>query len=122
MNAAKCLMMLRSSAGDESSPALSYQNGRGSFSIIRATDVVAFSHPRPLAGEGRVRAKHTRHRPVFTALAAAVLLSGCMVGPDYQRPPVETPDVFRSSPTAIAPDAKSIADLKWFEVFSDEHL
>jgi outer membrane protein, multidrug efflux system len=44
-----------------------------------------------------------------------------MVGPDYQRPPVETPDVFRASPTPT-PDAKSIADLKWFEVFSDEKL
>ena len=45
-----------------------------------------------------------------------------MVGPDYQRPPVTTPDVFRASPTPKAPDAKSIADLKWFEVFSDEQL
>src|SRR5262245_15577414 len=123
MNAATCLMILRSSAGDESTltPTLSHRNGRGSFAILRATDVVAFSHPRPLVGEGRVRAKHTRHRPVFTALAAAVLLSGCMVGPDYQRPPVATPDVFRASPTPT-PDAKSIADLKWFEVFSDEQL
>ena len=44
-----------------------------------------------------------------------------MVGPDYQRPPVTTPGVFRASPTPTA-DAKSIADLKWFEVFSDEQL
>jgi outer membrane protein, multidrug efflux system len=44
-----------------------------------------------------------------------------MVGPDYQRPPVATPDVFRASPTPT-PDAKTIADLKWFEVFSDEQL
>jgi NodT family efflux transporter outer membrane factor (OMF) lipoprotein len=44
-----------------------------------------------------------------------------MVGPDYQRPPVATPDVFRASPTPT-PDAKSIADLKWFEVFSDQQL
>jgi multidrug efflux system outer membrane protein len=44
-----------------------------------------------------------------------------MVGPDYQRPPVTTPDVFRASPTPT-PDPKSIADLKWFEVFSDEQL
>ena len=50
-----------------------------------------------------------------------VLLVGCMVSPDYQRPPVATPDVFRGSPSAT-PDAQSIADLKWFEVFSDEQL
>ena len=44
-----------------------------------------------------------------------------MVGPDYQRPPVATPDVFRASPTPT-PDAQSFADVKWFEVFSDEQL
>jgi outer membrane protein, multidrug efflux system len=133
MNSTKCFMTLRSPAGDEITltPALSHRNGRGSFSILKATDVVAFSHPRPLqpeadpptedAGEGRVRVKHTRHRRVFTALAAAVWMGGCMVGPDYQRPPVTTPGVFRGSPISV-PGAQSIADLKWFEVFSDEQL
>ena len=58
----------------------------------------------------------------WLAATITILLSGCMVGPDYQRPPVATPDVFRSSPSPIAPDAKSIANLKWFEVFSDEQL
>jgi outer membrane protein TolC len=48
-------------------------------------------------------------------------VGGCMVGPDYQRPSVATPDVFRGSPTPT-PDAQSIADLKWFEVFKDEQL
>jgi multidrug efflux system outer membrane protein len=45
-----------------------------------------------------------------------------MVGPDYQRPPVATPDAFRGSPIPAAPDAQSIGDVKWFEVFSDEQL
>ena len=58
-----------------------------------------------------------------SSLAATmmILLGGCMVGPDYQRPPVATPDVFRGSPTPT-PDAHSFADLKWFEVFKDEQL
>lgn len=51
-----------------------------------------------------------------------IFLSGCMVGPDYQRPAVPTPDVFRSSFPSTAPDAQSIGDLKWFEVFKDEQL
>jgi len=67
-----------------------------------------------------IREGHTQKR-FFAATAVTILLSGCMVGPDYQRPPVETPGVFRASPTPT-PDAKSIADLKWFEVFSDEQL
>lgn len=57
----------------------------------------------------------------FAAAAVIVLLSGCMVGPDYQRPPVPEPDVFRASPTPT-PEAQSLADLKWFEVFSDQQL
>jgi outer membrane protein, multidrug efflux system len=54
------------------------------------------------------------------ALVGALWLSGCMVGPDYKRPPAEIPPQFRA---AMTPDAvPSIADLKWFEVFQDEHL
>jgi outer membrane protein, multidrug efflux system len=58
----------------------------------------------------------------FEATTMIILLSGCMVGPDYQRPPVTTPGAFRGSPIPTAHDPQSIADLKWFEVFSDEQL
>src|SRR4029078_695727 len=53
-------------------------------------------------------------------LAAALWLAGCMVGPDYKRPTMETPPQFRAARTPDA--ATSIADLKWFELFQDEHL
>src|SRR6476646_1730567 len=54
------------------------------------------------------------------ALGAALLLTGCMVGPDYKRPATEIPPQFRA---AMTPDTvASIADLKWFEAFQDEHL
>jgi hypothetical protein len=66
-----------------------------------------------------------RERPVkrrfFAAATMMILLSGCMVGPDYHRPSVTGPDVFRGA-IPIAPGAQSIADLKWFEVFKDEQL
>ena len=60
----------------------------------------------------------------FVTLAVmASLVSGCMVGPQYRRPVVEAPDVFRGSADPNAPpDAASIGDLKWFEVFKDEEL
>ena len=45
-----------------------------------------------------------------------------MVGPDYRRPAVTTPDAFRGASAAIPPDQQSIAELKWFEVFQDEQL
>jgi multidrug efflux system outer membrane protein len=54
------------------------------------------------------------------AFAAALVLSGCMVGPDYKRPTTEIPPQFRA---AMTPEtAPSIAELKWFDVFKDEHL
>src|SRR5580765_6796159 len=66
-----------------------------------------------------------RHAHMKKSGAAAVLiivLSGCMVGPDYRRPAVTTPDSFRGASAAIPPDKQSIAELKWFEVFQDEEL
>lgn len=51
------------------------------------------------------------------------LLAGCAVGPQYRRPVVEPPAVFRGSAESTpGPNPESLADLKWFEVFQDEQL
>src|SRR5437867_995697 len=68
-----------------------------------------------------IRERHVRKRS-FVATAIIFLLSGCMIGPDYRRPAVTMPDAFRGAAAAITPDAQSIAELKWFEVFQDEQL
>jgi NodT family efflux transporter outer membrane factor (OMF) lipoprotein len=60
-------------------------------------------------------------RIIFTALAAAVL-TGCTVGPNYQRPKIATPTNFRAPEPLPAPQAASLADVKWFEVFKDDKL
>src|SRR5436309_15528847 len=53
----------------------------------------------------------------------AILVLGCKVGPNYRRPLIHPPDVFRGSGDDTPPaDATSLADLKWFEVFKDERL
>jgi len=64
-----------------------------------------------------------------STLATASILSGCMVGPHYQRPSVTAPPVYRdATPSSvspmIAPDnvSLSLGDLKWSEVFKDEQL
>jgi outer membrane protein, multidrug efflux system len=57
----------------------------------------------------------------FIAIAA-VLMTGCTVGPNYVRPNVATPQTFRAPTPLPAPQAASLADLKWFEVFKDEKL
>ena len=62
-------------------------------------------------------------RPSCLAIvASAVLLTGCTVGPNYKRPVVQVPAAFRAPAPLPEDQAKSLADLKWFEVFHDEQL
>jgi multidrug efflux system outer membrane protein len=51
-------------------------------------------------------------------------ICGCAVGPNYKRPPVDTPSVYRglTPEEAARSDARSLADEKWWEVFQDEQL
>src|SRR5262245_9819667 len=58
------------------------------------------------------------------------LMTGCAVGPNYQMPPVTSPEQFRGQPGtaqegtagAAAPEAASFADPAWWEIFQDESL
>lgn len=50
---------------------------------------------------------------------AAWLAAGCAVGPNYQRPTVNTPATFRGE-TQVA--SNSIAALPWWQVFQDDTL
>jgi multidrug efflux system outer membrane protein len=55
---------------------------------------------------------------VTTAVLAA--LTGCAIGPDYERPTLPAPVEYRS---VLAPqDATSFADLAWAQVFNDPAL
>ncbi len=60
--------------------------------------------------------------PFALSVVAAILLTGCAVGPDYHRPAVQTPPSFRAPTAQPTPEAASLADLKWWEVFKDEKL
>src|ERR1700730_13728458 len=62
-------------------------------------------------------------KKLITAALFLSLLSGTAMGQKkYQRPPIKTPDKFRGAESTSPVDAKSIGDLKWFEVFQDEAL
>jgi outer membrane protein, multidrug efflux system len=53
-------------------------------------------------------------------LFATITLAGCTVGPNYQRPAVVVPDqVYGDSAAATE---QSLADVKWFDLFSDPAL
>jgi multidrug efflux system outer membrane protein len=57
----------------------------------------------------------------ITILVTLTAVSGCTVGPNYSRPPVTAPPVFRGADRATQ-DTASLADLKWFDVFKDQRL
>jgi outer membrane protein, multidrug efflux system len=87
-----------------------------------------------------------RKQSIATTLGAAtLLLSGCTVGPKYQRPTIDTPTVYRGAeangntqtseaphdlngaplpgqPNSVASTAISLGDEKWWEVFGDPQL
>jgi multidrug efflux system outer membrane protein len=65
-------------------------------------------------------------RPVaaFAAVFFLMALTACTVGPNYQRPIVNTPTTYRGEAPRQAPaaDAASLGDEKWSAVFQDEEL
>jgi outer membrane protein, multidrug efflux system len=55
----------------------------------------------------------------FLSLAIALMLAACAAGPDYVRPPVETPVAW--SDTTATKDS-TIANIEWWNVFEDSVL
>jgi len=64
--------------------------------------------------------KRRSARAAAVAAAAAVLATGCAIGPDYARPKVAAPESFRGQVTPV--EATSLADLPWWEAFGDPTL
>jgi len=61
---------------------------------------------------------------LLTVIVGSAMLVGCMVGPNYHRPAVQTPNSFRDladNPQLQAQTA-SYADLPWWQVFQDPKL
>jgi len=53
-----------------------------------------------------------------TALIGTLFLGGCMVGPDFKKPEIETPEQFIHEPLTVEPQE----ELKWWELFKDPAL
>jgi outer membrane protein, multidrug efflux system len=72
-----------------------------------------------------VRGRPPRPRARFTGLCRDALLSGlilsagCAVGPNYQRPAVESPGAFRGDTGQPQP---AHVELAWWDVYRDDHL
>jgi len=60
---------------------------------------------------------------LILALTVLAACSAKRVGPDYSRPRVKPPEVFRADTEVLQPASlRSLADHKWWEVFQDEQL
>jgi len=62
-----------------------------------------------------------RLRGISATLLVATTASGCLVGPDYKRPPLNPPAEFRGA-DAAGPTTASLADERWWQLFGDETL
>jgi len=59
-------------------------------------------------------------RRLLACSASALILAGCVMGPDYKKPDTPVPTEFRGA-TAAA-EVTSVADLPWWGVFNDPQL
>lgn len=55
-------------------------------------------------------------------LIVPLLLAGCLVGPNYQRPDYPVPPAFRGEAPEAPVDVMSLGDLSWWQLFQDEQL
>jgi len=60
----------------------------------------------------------------FPCLLLLLLVTGCSLGPNYQRPKADIPGSYRGAPAAAggAASSESLGDAKWWTVFQDEQL
>ena len=57
------------------------------------------------------------------AIAGALVLCGCIKGPNYSRPKVDVPDAYHGPDNAAAAaSAESLGNARWWTVFEDQEL
>ena len=63
-------------------------------------------------------------KPFVFLVSAALLTSGCTLGPNYQRPTAAVPGSYRgrSSDEAAQAQLAPLGDQKWWDIFQDEQL
>jgi NodT family efflux transporter outer membrane factor (OMF) lipoprotein len=61
-------------------------------------------------------------RRTLCGLLTALALTGCTVGPDYRRPPLNIPNTYRGPSPAAIVQQRAFADLEWWKLFQDEQL
>jgi len=106
-------------------PALVRASGRRSLEA-RSVPPLRGRAATPAAGPARTAPAPRAPLAALAVLAAiAALAAGCMVGPNYQRPPATAPAAFKEPPPAGWKTAQPRDELprgKWWEIFGDAQL
>jgi len=55
---------------------------------------------------------------LIVTIGVVLLLAGCMLGPDYKQPVIESPEKYRFAPA----EGEALVNLKWWELFKDPAL
>ena len=78
----------------------------------------------PSVGKAPRRERVMRRAALAIVVVSAALETGCLVGPNYQKPKVATPPAYRGPDNSSAGSAaeQSLGDEKWWTVFRDEQL
>jgi multidrug efflux system outer membrane protein len=73
---------------------------------------------------GNMNAAKMNAGKLLTVIVGSAMLAGCMVGPKYHRPAVQTPNAFRdpADNPQLQAQVASYADLPWWQVFQDPKL
>ena len=87
------------------------------------TRPVARSPARPELRTGTPATRKARLRALGACMASALAFAGagCTLGPDYVRPPVDTPDAYRFAGSAVPDDALAALP-DWWKAFDDPEL
>jgi outer membrane protein, multidrug efflux system len=72
----------------------------------------------------KMNAKKINTVRLLTVIVGSAMLVGCVVGPKYHRPAVQTPNSFRdlADNPQLQAQVASYADLPWWQVFQDPKL
>ena len=80
----------------------------------------ALAAARPVSLRAMGLARHRGARVLAGLLLFPLLLTGCLVGPNYQRPPLKVPEQYYEDKARA--EANAFANLAWWQVFKDPLL
>jgi multidrug efflux system outer membrane protein len=89
-------------------------------SVALAKEEIRPPSPSLPRSQGLPRTGRREGHPQSAILLLLLLLAGCAIGPNYERPSTAVPGQFDDASNALS--TNSLADLPWWEIFNDAAL